>query len=169
MPLRTSVLALAMACLALAWTSASSAYAEPLEFHTLDIPPFGFKDESGNKRGMLYDIAKAITTKADIEATHSLVPLARVVKELQNGRKLCTIVTRSPFSEDMSNPFAYTGINAHGVVIGGETIDLKTYEDLKGLRIAVTRGTVMYHPFDNDTALDKRFTNHTKQGVLMLL
>lgn len=168
MLLRLTFLALIMTC----FIQVKDGRAEALEFHTLDLPPFGFKEpngpNSGQRKGMLFDIAKAITEEANIPAVHTLVPLVRVIKELQGGKKLCTIVTRSPFSEAMATPLAYIGLDAKGAIVPRANLVLNSYDDLKGLKIGVTRGTVMYHAFDQDESLDKRFTNHDKQSVLML-
>ena len=162
--MKTLFLALVATC----FIQVAHAAAPALEFHSLDLPPFGFKDANGQKRGMLFDIAKAITNEAKIPSLHTLVPLARVVKEIQHGKKLCTIVTRSPFSEVIAIPVAYVGINTQGAIVPREDLILNSYNDLKGIKIGVTRGTVLFHPFNQDDSLDKQFTNHDYQSVLML-
>jgi len=149
-------------------TATSAARAEPVRFHTLDIPPYGFTDAAGMKHGMLYDIANVIADEAGLNISHDLVPLARIVKEVQQGVPLCTIVTKSPFSESMATAVAHTGQDTVVAAVARKGIILKNYEDLYRLDVVITRGSYIGHKFDKDTLIKKRFANDGDQGVRML-
>lgn len=141
--------------------------AEPLNFDTLKIRPFGFIDDEGRTVGSTYQMANAIALEAGLEIDNALVPLSRIIKNLQQDKPSCTIVTRSPFSESFSVAVANTHVELLAGVVAHKGTKLDSYEDLKGLLIGLTRGTHIEHPFDKDETLQKQFLLNDAQAVKM--
>jgi len=142
---------------------------EPLRFHTLELPPFGYLDETGTPRGILFDITDALIKEADIDANHRLLPMARIIRQLSIGKTDCTIVTRSPYSESLGEPVADLKSPVHGAILFPKKSASSSYDDLKGQTIAVVRGSHFNHPLDQDTEINKTWVDNDRLAVLMLM
>ena len=147
-------------------TSPSSA--ETLTFDTLDLPPFGFMSDDGHMVGSAFDIANAIAEEAGLEIDNALVPLTRIIRNLERDRPSCTIVTRSPYSEGFSIPVADIHIPLYGGAIALKSTEINSYNDLNGLVIGLTRGAHLEHAFDKDPNLEKNFLDDDGQVAKML-
>ena len=147
----------------------SSLAEEPLRFHTLELPPFGFLDETDAPRGILFDVTEALIKEADIDTDHRLLPMARIIRQLSVGKTDCTIVTRSPYSESLAEPVADLKTPVHGAVLFPKKSTLSGYDDLQGQTIAVVRGSHFNHSLDDDTAINKIWVDNDRLAVLMLM
>ena len=85
--------------------------AEPLQFVAEDLPPYHFKDKSGETKGALVDIIKALAKEADIDYSIELYPFARAHHLLKaNPNVLMFSLLKSPSRE---NEFLWLGKMYH--------------------------------------------------------
>lgn len=117
----------------------------------LAIPPSGMMDSSMKPIGSDVETAQLLAKDWGLEIEWVQTTGATRIPNLQTDKADIVISTLSVTPErgkviDFSNPYA-----ALQSVVGGlKTIDVKTWDDLKGKTIAVSRGTTQ------DTVLTKR-------------
>ena len=75
------------------------AIAETVRFATMNFAPYALADSEDGKRGLFVDINAAIAARAGIGIVDRVVPIARVMKNLQHGVSDCAIFLLSSWSE----------------------------------------------------------------------
>ncbi len=104
--------------------------------------------------GILPDLMKEFSKRSGLSVKPQLTPYARVEKDLQDGACDFSILIWS----DSRAGFAAKGTGVFDVESGVRAatgVPLKSYDDLKGLTISVTRALKLDARFDADAALKK--------------
>jgi polar amino acid transport system substrate-binding protein len=137
------------------YSNGSVAEGERLSFISIETAPWASRNEtSGELEGAFVEIVRALAQRLEQEVDISIAPFARIERELASGVQDCTILV--PLTEDIvqrGTVVAYhpIGFYAH------KDIPLRTYEDIKPLKLSVIRGAAITPEFDNDTSLQKEF------------
>ena len=117
--------------------------------------PYGYITESGEKKGILYDILENVLISSNIENPVDIIPTKRLVFSMQDKHsKVCTIVANSPdmVLHDLIEP---VGFHLTGGVLPASGIILDNYASLKNITIAVPLGIMFDEKFHNDDTLKK--------------
>lgn len=116
--------------------------AEPLRFVAEDLPPYHFKDRSGQTRGALVDIVKAVAKQADIDYTIEFYPYARAFNLLKTKPNVVSFsLIKSPNREEQ---FVWLGKIFHNsaylVALDGSKPKLADLEQAKHYVVGTIRG-----------------------------
>lgn len=116
--------------------------AEQLHFIAEDLPPYHFKDQSGQTKGALVDIVKAVAKQANVDYTIELYPFARAFGLLKSKPNVLMFsLLKSPSREDqfiwLGNIFHNT---AYLVALNGSKPKLTNLADAKQYTVGTIRG-----------------------------
>lgn len=141
--------------LALPWMSLVAADTPALRALIMETEPWGFyQPETGELQGIWVDIARAIEAESGIPQQKKLAPYARVMESLRTGDADLSYLIRSP---DRDAEVIHAGFlfDFGSVVLARKGVELKSYEDLQGLRIGVMQSIRLSPRFDQDQQLNK--------------
>ena len=127
----------------------------PLRFATLGLTPYGFTDEAGQPAGYLYDVINRVLEQAGLPGSNRILSTKRLLTGLDRGQIDCSVMVLTEDNKTRYHPMAPIGLDLTLGVIARRDILLKSYEDLRGLTIAVPIGIVGRPDFDSDNSLDK--------------
>jgi ABC-type amino acid transport substrate-binding protein len=124
-------------------------------FLTFDIFPYGYIKKSGNISGIWYDILDKITMESGLVKTHQIVPTKRLLRYINTEQKVCTIISdggKETAHLDLLEPI---GQKLSAGILPRKRLEIKSYEDLKDILIAVPLGIKFRNAFDNDLTITK--------------
>ena len=58
----------------------------PLKLVTMDLPPYGWIDDQGTPRGIIYEMTEEIGKRSGLTYTHKIRPFSRMLLELKHGK-----------------------------------------------------------------------------------
>lgn len=126
-----------------------------LKFITIDVAPWAYRDvQSGEKVGAFVDIVRALEQETGHQIAKTLTPFARVDRELESGDHDCTILV--PRSEEIVEHGSVITDHDIGVVSRADN-PIASYDDLKGQRISLLRGSSISEQFDADDAFSREY------------
>lgn len=132
------------------------------------IAPWGQEDTRGKTVGLTVDMLDAIGKRSGITFQHQLVPFKRMLSMMGTGALDISIIYRNALTESISDPLILI-YEDDAAVFGLKGTDLRIYDDLHKVSIALPRGVNYLPRFDKDGALEKIFTTGHKQSVKMLI
>lgn len=167
--LRRGVLA---GILALSLISISTAAPAPaLVVGLLPSPPWSQEGPGGQPEGLDVDILRAIEPRLGVRFEYRIYPWKRCLALLEQGKiDLIARFNRTTAREQFARYVtpAYSKDRILLLVKEGSGIDLRTHEDLSGLRIGVLRGNAHTARFDGDPTLERTTVGTTEQLLKML-
>lgn len=142
--------------------------ARPLNIVTIDIPPFGMATEDGQLHGIMYEISNRIAKQAGFASRNVLLPYARTVIELKQGR--ADFVLRFD-NDDLDEAAIKVApiFPLQVIVLGAAGKRLRTFNDMHGLTIGTMRGGHFNDAFAADEAIKKFPINNYQQGISMVI
>lgn len=141
---------------------------QTIKIDTIKVAPFGFTGDEGEPTGMMFEISNKIAEEAGLKYTNIIVPYARTILELRDGK--ADFVLR--YSNDQLPAIAVpvtSIISMHNIILSREGISFKSLENLHGKIIGRVRGGKFDVNFDNDTAINKFEANDYEQMLQMLM
>jgi polar amino acid transport system substrate-binding protein len=114
--------------------------------------------------GIYIDIAKEVEKRAGLKITTRVTPYARIENDLQEGSADFSFLV---WSEERAS-YASRGAEVTKMDFGVRAVagvPLKTYDDLKGVSVSVTRGPKLDPKFDADASLKKELDTDYSTGV----
>ncbi|MCW9032717.1 MAG: transporter substrate-binding domain-containing protein [Rhodospirillales bacterium] len=132
------------------------------------LAPYGFKDTNGQWKGNWLEISHALAKRSNIKMDINVRPVARLTHQMGAGTLDCIIAAEVPFTEERYSRVARVGYSLEFGVLPAKGIELNSYDDLKNIAIAVSLGTKMGLPFDEDTSLQKVQTRDYLTAIKML-
>ena len=128
-----------------------------------------FDDKDSSKpNGILYDVANLIASRAGLSYKNSIMPFARVVEELNNGRVHYSLFFSSKAHEKYAQEVGNCCVT-NSVIFLKKGVKVKKYEDLRGLTIVGVRQGKYSEKFEQDTSINKAFTNSYINGIHQVL
>ncbi len=146
---------------------AAPAYADDIRFGIMQQHPYGYFEDEGPK-GYLYDIAHAVLDKAGFVGKLEILPHKRLQVELKSGIQQCTFFAESSYALENFQAHEPIGKVLAAVILPRAGVFLKTYDDLRGIRIGVPRGVFIDPRFDADETLNKQETLDYHHSMRML-
>lgn len=111
-----------------------------------NYPPYEYLDERGRPTGFNVDLTRAIAREAGLDIEIRLGPWTKIVEGLEKGE--IDVIEGMFYSPDRDLKFDFSSpylVNhCVGVVRKGEGAPPSSVEDLKGKRIVVQKGDIMY-------------------------
>jgi ABC-type amino acid transport substrate-binding protein len=141
---------------------------QTIKIETIDVAPFGFTGAQGEPTGMMFEISNRIVEETGLKYTNTIVPYARTILELRNGK--ADFVLR--YSNDQLPKVAFpvvTVISMQTIILSRADTTFKNIKNLHGKTIGVIRGGSFDVNFDNDTAINKYEVNDYNQMLQMLI
>ena len=116
--------------------------AEQVEFVAEDLPPYHFKDEFGQTKGVLVDIVHAVAKQAKMTYSIELYPFARAFRLLKNKPNVLMFsLLKSPSREEQ---FIWLGKVLHNsaylVSLNGNELRLANLDQAKQYTVGTIRG-----------------------------
>lgn len=142
--------------------------AQALKAAIFDIAPWGYLDKDGKIGGIQFELIRAIAKEMGEDIDIQLVPYKRMIENLETGAADFAIFYRSRKSEKSCEPLANWG-KLDIIVIGRAGTNLRSYQDLKPLEIAVRLGGFFEPHFDTDSTLNKLTVDNYSHGIKLLM
>lgn len=73
---------------------------KPLRIGTLELPPYGFISDTGEKQGVLYELNEEIGKRSGLPYTNVILPYARMVLKLRQGE--LDLISSQPHSSALA-------------------------------------------------------------------
>lgn len=67
-------------------TSSKSFASEVLKIGTMDLPPYGWQEKSGEKKGIIFELNEEIGKRSKMKYTNVILPFKRMLTLLQTGK-----------------------------------------------------------------------------------
>ena len=160
-------LAMALSVLIMSFTS-KPMFAESVKFGTFDFAPYALHDDPEGRLGLFVDINSAIAAKAGITFTDSVLPIARVVKDMEHGITDCAVIVQTPWAIDNFIQVAEIHNRLEIIVVTRPELSISSINDLNGLRLAIPRGSFKNLPVSTDPEIEQVLTNSYQQSIHML-
>ncbi|NIZ62634.1 hypothetical protein DL239_16810 [Sedimentitalea sp. CY04] len=142
--------------------------AETVKFGTFDFPPYALHNDPEGRLGLFVDISNAITARAGISTTNSILPIARVVKDMERGVSDCAIIVQTPWTKENFLQVAEIHNRLDIIVVTRPGLSISSIEDLHGQRLAIPRGSFKNLPISTDSDIKQVPTNSYLQSLNML-
>lgn len=142
------------ACLLLSLTSLATSATE-LSFITIDVAPWAsINPDTSEQEGAFVEIIKEVEKRTQKKINITLTPFARVDRELESGAHDCTILVARPDELVIKGDI----VSYHPIgFIARKGIIINSYEDIRPLKLSVTRGASLTPEFDQDDSLQKEY------------
>lgn len=142
-----------------------------------DFPPYGFMGTDFKPQGMDIDVANLIAEKLGVKANLVSVSTPNRIPYL-NAKKIDLIVSALGKNEERAKVIDFTIAYApfYQAIFGPKSLSIKSYDDLAGKTISVTRGTIQddvlqkvapsslkIQRFDDDSATISAFVSQQTQ------
>jgi polar amino acid transport system substrate-binding protein len=157
----------ALAFLFVGMMTASAVRAEPLRIEIIDSAPLGFLDDSGKPTGFYVELAQEVAAKAGVRATVAIVPLARVLVDLANGKVDATVLLDLPNANGPARSIGRLS-DMRIMVWGKKGFAVSSIEELNGKSVGMLRGSTYDERFDADGNIVKQEINSYESGIHML-
>ena len=143
-------------------------FAETVKFGTFDFAPYVLHDDPEGRLGLFVDITAAIAARAGIASTNSVLPIARVVKNMEHGVSDCAVIVQTPWTKVNFIQVAEIHNRLDIVVVTRPGLSISSIEDLHGLRLAMPRGAFRDLPVSTDPDIEQVLTKSYQQSIRML-
>ena len=142
--------------------------AESVKFGTFDFAPYALHDDPQGRLGLFVDINMAIATKAGISFSDSVLPIARVLKDMEHGITDCAIIVLTPWAIDNFIQVAEIHNRLDIIVVTRPGLSISSINDLHGMRLAIQRGSFRDLPVSTDPNIEQVLTNSYQQSIHMM-
>lgn len=124
-----------------------------LNFHVIKNSPMGYYNANGDLTGVHLEYLNAIEKQSGLCINKTLTPYPRIWESIKHGKHDGGIIFRSNSRDDFVK---YVGKikTVKTVVLPVKGAILRSYDDLKNLRIGKTKGTHLSERFDGDDSLN---------------
>ncbi len=134
----------------------------------IGLAPYAMAQDDGTTTGYMVDITMEIRKVTGLDGHDEVLPLKRLHGYLASGEVDCTILARVTLTENIYDMIEPIGKNIKSAIVARAGTRLSSYDDLKGLVIAVPYGVTLDKRFHEDTTLEKYPTNGYLQSTMML-
>lgn len=147
--------------------SLNSVMAAELTVCMIELKPWAFFSENTSASrllGVMPDILSEFKRRSGYEIKERILPYARTELELERGS--CDIAMMA--WSDKRSTYAVKGTNFIPLdfgVIAKKGVNLRSYQDLKGLKISVAQGLSICPEFDADNELLKHLDKDNLTGI----
>lgn len=147
------------------YAQASHADAVPLRFATMDLPPYGWMDGNGEKRGAIYELLEEIGRRSGLPYANDIMPFARMLQSLKEGQVDALSSQAHQKALDSGEPLAVTHL-VDVIVATKKGSGIASLDDLKGKTFVFHQGA-SYKQLEG-IAGPVRHVNSYLQAVLVL-
>ncbi len=140
-----------------------------LQFVTMDLAPYGMSvDEKNSESGLFREINAALSAKISIKIVDRLLPVKRMLSDLQAGKYDCGIFLKLPIFEKRYDPIAEIRKSFDVVIWPRKGIQISKFEDLRGHVLAIPLGSFENSPLSADTKITRILTTGYEQSTKLL-
>jgi polar amino acid transport system substrate-binding protein len=137
-----------------------------LNFITLEVAPWAYKNSYGVVSGVFPDIVHELEKETGYSIKVTLAPFgfSRIVRELEAGRQDCTMIIEGKKREGKF----FLGervVDLPVGVIAKKNIILNDYNDLKGLKVSVHKALEIVEGFTQDPLVKKEYDSGYEFGL----
>ena len=140
---------------------------KPLKAVVLAEEPWGFYDESGGMDGVTVSYFKRLSKFLDEPIEVVLVPRQRLLRGMKKGTYDLTITFQDYLPEEFATPLEPT-IMLDKMLVGLKGVDIKSREDIEGLRLAIVRGASTGSWIDQNKLVKKIETANFTEALWLL-
>lgn len=132
-------------------------------------PPFRIISE-GSFSGAYFDLVKQVAYSMNVTIEFQEQPFKRALLSMKSGK--ADLMLGPNRTSEREGFLIYTnatlGSASKAFYTANPEIRINDYNDLSGLRIVVTNGSVYFNRFDEDASLTKYVVTNYKQGIKMV-
>ncbi|WP_421779922.1 substrate-binding periplasmic protein [Kiloniella litopenaei] len=139
----------------------------PLKAVVLAEEPWGFYNEAGDVDGVTVSYFKRLSKFLNEPVEVFLVPRQRLLHGMKKGTYDLTITFRDYLPEEFATALNPT-IQLDKMLVGLKGLDIKSREDIEGLRLAVVRGASTGSWVDQNEAIKKVETANFTEALWLL-
>lgn len=147
---------------------ANASTAETVEFGTFDFAPYVLHDDPEDRLGLFVEIMAAIVNRADVPVNNSVLPIARVIKNLERGLTDCVIALETPWSLENLDQVSEIHDRMDIIIATRSDFEITQLSDLHGQRLAIPRGTFRGSPVTAEPNIEHVLTNGYEQSIDLL-
>lgn len=146
----------------------ASLQSKELKISTTELPPVGYKNESGISMGFLYEIANKIAENAKIEYINKLKPYPRVIRDLDVGTADIAILYPN---DKLKDKVVYVApiLTDSNVIVVKAPFTIRSLDELYGRKVANVRNAHYSDDYDSSKKIIKVEVHDNEQGLRMLL
>ncbi|SMP12224.1 substrate-binding periplasmic protein [Shimia sagamensis] len=146
----------------------NSSIAETVEFGTFDFAPYVLHDDPEGRLGLFVDITTAIADRAEVPIINSVLPIARVIKNLEHGLTDCVVALETPWTLEHLIQVSEIHDRMEIIFATRPQLDITGISDLHGRRLAIPRGTFRGSPVTTEPDIERVLTNGYEQSIDLL-
>ena len=117
----------------------------------------------------MYEMLAKVREDSGIGKTISILPTKRLIQNVRTNKDTCTVTANTPGAINNSDLIESFGVNFEAGILPRAGVAIRSYQDLKGLTIAVPLGIKFDETFSNDDTLNKIRPVHFVNAVDMLM
>ncbi|TLP60459.1 amino acid ABC transporter substrate-binding protein [Parasedimentitalea maritima] len=148
--------------------STSPAFAELVRYATIDYAPYALHDDPQGRLGLFVDINTAIADRAELNHSDTLLPISRVIKNLEHDVSDCGVFLLTSISKEAYIPVAKILDRFDTIIISRPGLKITQEADLSNQRLAIPRGSFEGSTIATDPNIDRVLTNNAEQSVHLL-
>ncbi len=153
---------------AIALFGANASIADPVEFGTFDLAPYVLHDDPEGRPGLFMEITTAIADRADVPVANSVLPIARVIKNLERGLTDCVVALETPWTVEHLIQVSEIHDQLEIIIATRPGFEISQLSDLRGQRLAIPRGTFRGSPVMAEPDIEHVLTNGYEQSIDLL-
>lgn len=134
----------------------------------IGLAPYAIPQKDGSHTGYMVEMAREIRKLSTFPGSDDVLPLKRLHGYLSSGKMDCSIMARVHHTESLYDMVVPIGKQIKSAIVARSGITLNSYDDLKGLTIAVPAGVTLDKKFLEDQELNKFPTSGYQQSTKML-
>ena len=135
----------------------------------MELEPYGFAGIGGERQGIFSDIVTAIGARSGLTHRNRVMPLKRMLKQLELGVSHCGIFLRQPWSEGRFDQVSLVMSDMRTILVAREGVTLEGIEDLKNHRLGWVNGSFPGTYIAQSPELDRFLTNSYRNSVDLLM
>ncbi|WP_299425175.1 transporter substrate-binding domain-containing protein [uncultured Shimia sp.] len=147
---------------------ANASTADTVEFGTFDFAPYVLHDDPEGRHGLFLDITTAIADRADVPINNSVLPIARVIKNMERGLTDCVVALETPWTLEHLAQVSEIHDRLEIIIATRPEFEITQLSDLRGQRLAIPRGTFRGSPVMSEPEIERVLTNGYEQSIDLL-
>ena len=140
----------------------------PLRFATVDFAPYALVNGTPEKPGLIVEINAAIAARAKVKISDTILPIARVMKNLRHGLSDCAVFLLSPWSKERFIAVGEVIGRFDSIVVSRKGISINHVDDLQGRLLALPIGSYVGFQIGDDPKIRHHRTNGCAQSAKLL-
>lgn len=162
-------LAISIICFLSALPAVAETEKPEVSFAIIELTPYGMRGDDGLPTGYFWESAQALLEETGLTYSLSLLPLKRMIKEVEAEREDCVFIARTHLAEKLVRFLEPIGQDVVAGIVPAAGDAIRKFDDLLSHTIGVPIGVIFHKQFETDDRLDRVRTVDYSTSVEMLI